>query len=701
MGDGEDGIVGDWLDRLNIRQKIMACFSLGFLLCLLVLGIVLSRMISGHALEQAQVSAVRQMKQMDVSLVSLERLLKTDFMRLSQNSEIRQGAGLTVYSQMEGNENGILEMNPEGKGGFEERAYHIFQDFAKSHEKVTAAVTYGMQDGGYVQYPAVTRENNYDPRNTYWYRDGMAAGESGLLYVSQPFQGSHGKPVIGFYSLVWNPGDEPAGVLGFQLDLASLLGMTVPEETGKDGLMVLDKENTILIDENHPDAVFRKIADADLGDISLTGQKDEGIHRVMLDREEKYAVIYTSETTGLKYIKLLDADEVMAGVGNVRIALALLLLAAVVMSVLGSRWLAVRITAPFRAMEEKAEAIGAGRLREAGELAESDDEVGRLSLAFQEMAGQLRGRLEGIKADAGKLAAAFGQLTEEVASCRKSAEEVAGKASAMTSAEEAQGKTVGEVAGQLDGLAESLERASDGMKEIGKVTHQLGRTASDGQEEMQKASQGLSEAQKRIASTSTAAEALDKKAVQATEMVKSIGEMAEQLNLLALNAAVESARVGSGKERNKFTAVAEEVRQLSEQSSKAARKASLVISALQQEAQQASAAVKDTEEAVRFGKECVRQRTEEFRRLEGQLEHIDKILEGAFAAIQSLDGSGKRTKAAAEQVEWGTRKSADAAGAVAKAVQEQSQSLEKLERLSKDLSGTVKALQSRTDSFEI
>ena len=694
--------MGDWLDRLNIQQKIMACFSLGFFVCLFFLGIALNRMISTEALERAQGAAVDRMRQMDASLVSMERILKTDFLRLSQKGEIRQGSGLTVYMGQEGNENGLLEMNPEAKGGFELQAYEIFREFAKSYEKVATAVVYGMQDGGYVQYPAVTRENNYDPRQTYWYKDGMAAGESGLLYVSQPFQGAGGKPVVGFYSLVWSYGEEPLGVLGLQLDLSALLGMTLPEEDGdKDGWMVLDAENALLIDPRHPDAIFRKIADADLGDISLMAQKDEGISRVLLDGEEKYAVIYLSKVTGLKYIRLLDSGAVMSGVVEARIALGVMLLVAMALGFFGSRWLALKITAPFRAMEERAEAIGEGRLRAAEDLPESDDETGRLSLAFQEMARALRGRLEALKEGAGKLAGSSEGMGEEVRACRETAKTLREQIAAMTAAEEKQGKTVGEVADQMSGMAESLVRASGGMKEIGKVIHQLGRTASDGREGLQKALEGLSGTKARTESAIVVAESLDKKALQSMDLVKSIGEMAEQLNLLALNAAVESARSGSSKERSKFTAVAEEVRQLSEQSSKAARKALLVISALQQEARQAAGAVKDAEEAVLSCEGCVEQRDGEFQRLEEQLERIDGILEEAAASIQSMEGCGKRTKAAAEQVEWGARKSADAAEIAAKTAGEQAKSLEKLERLSKELRDGATGLRSRTEGFEM
>ena len=692
----------DLLDRLNIQQKLMACFSLGFLLCLLLLGIVLNRMVSQDALEQAGRSALGQMQQADASLVSVERLLKADFVRLSKNEEMRLGSGLTIYSEQTGNENGILEMDPEAKGGFELRAYQLFQRFAKEHEKVTAAVTYGMRDGGYVQYPAVTRENNFDPRKLYWYRDGMAAGESGLLFVSKPFQGAGGKPVIGFYSLVWTLEEEPLGVLGLQLDLSALLNMVLPEASdSKDGWMVLDGEDAILIDGKHPDAVFRKLADANLGDISLMGQKKEGIHRIKLDDSEKYAVIYVSETTGLKYIRLLEADEVMAGVGDMRMALLMFLLLAAVMSFFGSRWLARKITAPFRAMEEKAEAIGAGRLKESSEWSESDDEVGRLSFAFQEMAGGLRRRLESIKEEAGRLAGVSRQLTEEIVHCREASLEATEKTKEITAAEEQQTQTVGEVAGQLAELAESLSRASEGVRGIGKITHQLGRTASDGREGLQEAAGKLEEAQKRTASATEVASVLDQKALQAAELIKSIEEMAEQLNLLALNAAVESARAGNSKERSKFTAVAEEVRQLSEQSSKAARKSVLVISAMQQDAQQAAAAVKETEQAVESGRKCVRQRAEELSRLGQQLEQIDDILKGVASAVQSLDGSGKRIKAAAEQVEWGSRKSADAAEGVSKAAKSQTGAIERLEKRSRELTGAAEKLRESTEGFEL
>jgi methyl-accepting chemotaxis protein len=209
------------------------------------------------------------------------------------------------------------------------------------------------------------------------------------------------------------------------------------------------------------------------------------------------------------------------------IVLALLLTGAVAFYVSRS------ITVPVLASVSVAERIAAGDLRHRVEVT-SEDEIGKLQTAMQQMSEKL------------------GEVIGEV---RAGAEALAGASATVSATAEALAQGTGEQAASVEETTSSLEEMSASITQNAQNASQTETMAKEG---AHNAEQGGAAVQETVGAMRSIA-----------EKITIIEEIAYQTNLLALNAAIEAARAG---EHGKgFAVVATEVRKLAERAQKAAK----------------------------------------------------------------------------------------------------------------------------------
>ncbi|MEI8633932.1 methyl-accepting chemotaxis protein [Vibrio sp. PP-XX7] len=92
------------------------------------------------------------------------------------------------------------------------------------------------------------------------------------------------------------------------------------------------------------------------------------------------------------------------------------------------------------------------------------------------------------------------------------------------------------------------------------VSEETGQQTAQGQQVIEKTTQGMQELAEFMEQANTGIAALNDHSQKISELVNSISGIANQTNLLALNAAIEAARAGD--QGRGFAVVADEVRQL-------------------------------------------------------------------------------------------------------------------------------------------
>jgi len=219
-----------------------------------------------------------------------------------------------------------------------------------------------------------------------------------------------------------------------------------------------------------------------------------------------------------------------------------------------------RISVSLGSLLDRARAISAGDLSGEELISGTNDEIGDLMVAMNEMQTRLR-----------EMIVAVAQMSGDVAN---SSEELRGVSDHMsTNAEETstQSRAVSvsgeEVSRNLQAAAAATEQMSASIKEISKNTSEAAIVSKS----------AVTTAQ----TTNASVLELAKSSVEIGNVIKVITSIAHQTNLLALNATIEASRAGDAGKG--FAVVANEVKELAKQTAIATEEISRKIESIQSE----------------------------------------------------------------------------------------------------------------------
>ena len=387
--------MSEFLKKMGVKQKIMVLTSGAFVLAMLVLGLVLNKVITDRETANFAEETTLQASQVDNTMDIFLNNLRDGLVTLANDPTLRQGGNITVYIDQPADDKGMIAMNPQAKGGFEAAAYDVFRRFGDAHKEAVSVVSYGTTDGGYLQWPTVSRKKGYDSRSRDWFKDSMAAPDK--VRITKPFMTSKGTPTVGIFAVVRDNNNQPLGVLGLNIDLPVITNMISDIKVGETGYMVLvDADGVIVADPKHPELNFKKLSEADSGDIMKLADMTSGLQSLKIDGKSKVASVYSSDKTGYKYITIVDESQLLSSVNSMRIVLIVVLLLALALILASAFWLSNAIVRPLSALEAAAGRISQGDLRNVDIQVDTEDEIGRLAESFHKMTIQLKHLLEQI-----------------------------------------------------------------------------------------------------------------------------------------------------------------------------------------------------------------------------------------------------------------------------------------------------------------
>ncbi|WP_416770990.1 methyl-accepting chemotaxis protein [Pseudomonas sp. RHF3.3-3] len=326
-------------------------------------------------------------------------------------------------------------------------------------------------------------------------------------------------------------------------------------------LALLDEQKRWLVppaEVNDPEQAAKVIAD-------LAKQPGQG--RFWSDRSDDiYSVAVPFADGPWSVVASMPKAEISAVTWSVGIRLVLGSLLAMLLAVGAAVWLLRSKLRPLGDLVRQAQALGAGDLSVRLNVS-SQDEIGQLAGSFNQM-GQ-----------------ALSTMVEHI---RKAAQEVNGRAQALSGLSSGAYEGMEQQSGEITSMAGAVEEFSatslniaDNMSNTERLAQENAQQTRIGRSSMEEASSSLEQIAAALNSTATVINTLGQRSQEIGGIVGVITSIAEQTNLLALNAAIEAAR--AGEQGRGFAVVADEVRSLAGRTREATDEISSMIHSIQQE----------------------------------------------------------------------------------------------------------------------
>jgi methyl-accepting chemotaxis protein len=281
--------------------------------------------------------------------------------------------------------------------------------------------------------------------------------------------------------------------------------------------------------------------------------------------------------------------------------------------------LARRITHAVSLVAERANAIAAGDLTGSTLDLHSNDQIGTLATAMQQMQNNLSSII-------GTVVQTAGSLTGSAATMRTAGDQIHRRM-------DQQSQQTQQAATAMQEMSASIAEVSRHTQSAAETARSAAETAREGGTIVKQVLGSMHSIATAVSDTSATVGLLGDDSRRISQIVTVIDEIARKTNLLALNAAIEAARAGD--QGRGFAVVAGEVRRLAESTAQATGEIATMIQGIQDRTRTAIASMESGTGTVEQGVVTTTQAGEALERIIGMAERVDRMIaQIAIAASQ-------------------------------------------------------------------
>ena len=375
------------------------------------------------------------------------------------------------------------------------------------------------------------------------------------------------------------------------------------------------------------------------------------------------------------------------------------MLAAMVISVGFALAINRKISKHIAPMAESAQLVAKGRLDIPRIIVTTNDDIGLLGTAFNDMTDNLHNLVGKVSQSSGLVASTTQELTTGAEQSAQASNQIAVAITEVSYGTEKQLSVVENATQVINQMLKDINQILNSSKVVANTSEKAAVSALEGSKAIDKTIDQMNNIEKTVNTSAQVIDSLGARSQEISQIIDAISGIAEQTNLLALNAAIEAAR--AGEQGRGFAVVADEVRKLAEQSSEATKQISTLIVEIQNDTQKAVAAMNKGTHEVMIGAEVVNTADRAFKEINDLVNTVStQVREISSDIQQTANGSNKIVEAISEINEI-SRTIADQTQTVSAATEEQSASIEEIASASQMLSKMAEELENSLTKFKV
>ncbi len=530
---------------------------------------------------------------------------------------------------------------------------------------------------------------DYDPRERPWYK--LAEASPDKAVITPPYVSSSTQQMTVTIAKVT---DDKSGVVGLDISIASLLKITSTVKIGEKGYaFIIAPDGTYI---SHPtraagetDEIAKRVVDEN---------KAQGQFSYVYEGVEKQLSYVTSPITGWKLVGNFTQEEIEQKVSPVLYqTLIVLVIALIVGSIIV--WLITRsISKRMNRIVDVAHAISQGDLTRSVQD-RSRDELGRLSVAFNDMNRSLGSLVGSIQDTVSDVVASSEQLTASSEQTSRATEQITEAIEQFSGGSDRQNSHISHSADQLNEVAGFLNQVQQHSGSLLNLSQTSTHMADSGDQLVRRTVSQMEQIDQAVNEAYGVVSGLSHKSSQISDILKTINTIAEQTNLLSLNAAIEAARAGEAGKG--FSVVAGEVKKLAEQSHQSAGHIEGLLQDIIGEINESIATFDRIHHSVGDGLSGVQQSAEQFQQLKANAHTISSSLQEMNTLIGDVNNNADHVSKSVAEVSEIAGKNAGNMHDIAASAEEQLASMEEISSSAQSLSKLAEDLQKEIEHFKI
>ena len=357
------------------------------------------------------------------------------------------------------------------------------------------------------------------------------------------------------------------------------------------------------------------------------------------------------------------------------------------------------ITKPLGTMMMVMRRLSEGDFSKQENNIKSNDELGRLAIALDNMRDEVAQVLNKVKYSAENLNSAVEHMSVTTNQSAQVSNQIAMSITDVAESSMKELDAVNSTNEEIDKFKSNVDNMSDVVQNAVEKGRKTSDVAADGGVKLKKAIEQIQRIEAATARSTKVVDSLGDQSMEIGKIVKTISEIAEQTNLLALNAAIEAARAGEA--GRGFAVVADEVRKLAISSQEAAMDISNIITEIQSNTKLAVQEIESGNKEVVAGTKSIESTEEAFGSIISMVQDVSAQLENIAKAVSEMANSGNVIAKNISTVRESSKKNAEEAENVSAASEEQSAAVNGLSDASSKLADLAAELSSNVDKFKL